>query len=280
MTTTLRPTGPEERAEDGSRSRSYDVCVNSRPVGVIRLAADVRDGARTAVGRVEQLVIDEREQRRGRGTVGALAAEEVLRGWGCRRVEAGVPARARAALGLAAALGYRERNRNMIKELGDEPRLPRGSVARPMTEEEFRDWFARERREQLLLLREQGVPDDEAAARSEEVYRRYLPHGAASTGAALRVLVHEGAEVGTLWVASGLAPRADVDSWVFLVEVAEERRGQGHGRTLMRVAEHEALAAGGRVLGLNVYADNTPALRLYESLGYRSVEHHFVKPLV
>ena len=33
-------------------------------------------------------------------------------------------------------------------------------------------------------------------------------------------------------------------------------------------------------LGLNVFADNTPALRLYESLGYRPTRYHQYKTLL
>ena len=85
MTTTLRPAAPEDSGPGGTRSRRYTVCVNSRPVGELRLATDVRFGA--AVGRITDLRIAGPDRGRGRATVAALAAEEVLRGWDCRRVE-------------------------------------------------------------------------------------------------------------------------------------------------------------------------------------------------
>lgn len=47
----------------------------------------------------------------------------------------------------------------------------------------------------------------------------------------------------------------------------------------MLEAERVCHAAGARLLGLNVFAGNTPALRLYASLGYRPVEIHLYKPL-
>ncbi|MFE7121533.1 GNAT family N-acetyltransferase, partial [Streptomyces sp. NPDC057654] len=115
MTTTLRPTAAERRNEHGGRSRPYEICVNSRPVGGIELATDERFGVR--VGRIVRLHVDEADRRRGRGTVAALAAEEVLRGWGCRRAELSIPVAARPALSLAAALGYTERGRAMTKAL-------------------------------------------------------------------------------------------------------------------------------------------------------------------
>ncbi len=72
-----------------------------------------------AVAWIVSLRIDEPDRRRGRGTVAALAAEEVARGWGCRRIEVTVPAEPGTALALATALGYVVRNRNMEKAVGD-----------------------------------------------------------------------------------------------------------------------------------------------------------------
>lgn len=275
MTTTLRPTGPDQYDADGVRSRSYDICVNSRPVGLVRLTT----GPRTANGRVTQLVVDERERRRGRGAVAALAAEEVLRDWGCRRVEFTVPAGAEAASALAEGLGYRERSRGMLKRLREEPQLPAGSAARPLTEAEFPAWIARGRPALLRTLSDRGVPEDELDSCADECTRRLLPSGAATRGAALRILAHEGTDVGSVWVETARSPRPGADSFVYEVEVGEAYRGRGHGRSLMLVAERESLAAGAAVLGLHVRCDNTPALRLYSALGYRTAERHFSKPL-
>ena len=72
MTTTLRPAGPEERGPDGSRARDFTVCVNSRPVGAIRLATDERFGP--AHGRIVSLAVDPPDRRRGRGCVAAAGA--------------------------------------------------------------------------------------------------------------------------------------------------------------------------------------------------------------
>lgn len=284
MTTTLRPTGPEQHGGDAV-SRAYDICVNSRPVGILRLSTDDRYGP--SVGRIGQLVVEERERGRGRGAVAALAAEEVLRDWGCTRVELSVPGRATEGLRFASALGYRERSRHMLKDLEDPretgeplPDLPAGGVVRPMTAEEFEPWRERDRAAFLDALRERGVTGAQAEEQAAAGERALFPHGFASEGVVLRVLVHDGAPVGTLWVDLLRSPREDAGAWVFAVEVAEVARGRGHGRTLMRCAEREALAVGRRVLGLNVFADNAPALRLYGALGYRTVERHFYKPLL
>ncbi|MGP3980283.1 GNAT family N-acetyltransferase [Streptomyces sp. KR80] len=282
MTTTLRPTGPEQRGADGQRSRHYEVCVNSRPVGTVLIGTDAQFGP--AVGRIRDVRIDEPDRRRGRGTVAALAAEEVLRGWGCRRIDVSIPAAAVAALQLAAALGYTERNRNMIKWVPEQPpSLPDGSEVRPMSEQEFTAWHDAGKKAYAQDWIDRGVPEDQAWATSEADHAALLPDGLRTPGAILRVLSHDGVDVGTVWISlakslpDGLGA---LDGFVLDVEVREEHRGRGHGRSLMLVAERECRAAGGDRLGLNVFAGNTPALRLYESLGYQTIRYHLSKPLI
>ena len=63
--------------------------MNSRPVGVVHLATDTSFGP--SVAKIHELRIEEPDRGRGRGTVAALAAEEVARGWGCRQIEVTVP---------------------------------------------------------------------------------------------------------------------------------------------------------------------------------------------
>lgn len=281
MTTTLRPTTPERHTDDGGRARSYEVCVNSRPVGSVRLTTDARLGP--SAGRIEHLHIDAADRHRGRATVAALAAEEVLRGWRCTRLVVSVPAQAATALGLAAALGYRERGRNMVKPLTEPPELPGGSAIRAMAEADYPAWHAHERTRYISKVLDSGLTREEAEAKADTDYAALLPHGPATPGTVLRVLAHGGTDVGTIWVALRAGePDAEErgEAYVFSVEVAEEHRGNGHGRTLMLAAERDSLAAGARTLGLYVAGGNTPALRLYESLGYEAVEYHLIKQLL
>ncbi|MEV5431362.1 GNAT family N-acetyltransferase [Streptomyces sp. NPDC052701] len=274
MTTTLRPAEPLQQNADGTRSRRYRVCVNSRPVGAIHLATHPVFG--DAVARVLDLRVEEPDRRRGRGTVAALAAEEVARGWGCRRIEAAAPAGAQAALRLATALGYAVRNRAMEKTLGDVPPvLPGGSLARPMTEAEFGPWLDQARRDYAQHWIERGVPQEQARAKSDRDHATLLPEGLTTPGMFLSVLEHEGTPVGTLWLAV-----RDGGAFVFDVETHAAHRGKGHGRTLMLLAEAQTLAEGKRTIGLNVFAGNTPAERLYASLGYETTQYFLYKPLL
>ncbi|GGS72991.1 GNAT family N-acetyltransferase [Streptomyces cinerochromogenes] len=274
MTTTLRPAEPLQQHPDGTRSRRYTVCVNSRPVGEIRLGTSPSLG--DSVARLIDLRIAEPDRRRGRGTVAALAAEEVARGWGCTQMETVVPAAAEAALRLFDALGYTLRNRGMQKHLGaTPPPLPADSRARPMTGAEFDAWREADTERYTRSWTGRGLPEAVARAKARDDHARLLPQGLATEGMLFSVLEHAGGPVGTLWLAL-----EEARAFVFDVETDAAHRGRGHGRTLMLLAERQAIEAGRPVLGLNVFADNTPAERLYASLGYETVTRSLSKTLL
>ncbi|MGW8889153.1 GNAT family N-acetyltransferase [Streptomyces sp. NPDC055749] len=278
MTTTLRPTGPSRQGADGARERAYDVCDNGRPVGGLEIATDPAFGATAGVLRA--LRIDESHRRRGRGTIAALAAEEVLRGWGCVQVRLEAPADNEPARRLATALGYTERSRNMVKQLPqDAPALPGGHIARSMSQEEFALWESAAVAAYAQDWVDRGVPEEQARLKSESDHARELPNGLSTDGMHLHVLVHDGVTVGHVWVGRYEKAPGDRIGWVYDVEVREEYRGRGYGRTLMLQAEGMALAAGVDRLGLHVFATNTPAVRLYESLGYGTTKHNLAKAL-
>ncbi|MFE2378373.1 GNAT family N-acetyltransferase [Streptomyces sp. NPDC059398] len=279
MTTTLRPTGPLQQGADGAKARSYEVRVNSRPVGAVDLRTDQTYGP--VCGVIGGLRIEEQDRGRGRGTVAALAAEEVLRGWGCAQVRIAVLADAAAALRMADALGYTLHNSHLMKELpARPPELPAGVEGRRMSEDEFRVWLADAVAGYARTWVERGLTEARARAKSEADHRDNLPDGLATPGAVIDVLVEDGRVVGHVWIAGTELGPGGRGAFVFDVEVAEEHRGRGHGRSLMLLAEREALAAGARLIKLNVLTANTPAVRLYASLGYRPVEHFYGKRLL
>ncbi|CAM5617467.1 GNAT family N-acetyltransferase [Streptomyces atroolivaceus] len=278
MTTTIRPTGPVQQGADGARTRTYDVCDNGRPVGSVGISTDPAFGA--SAGILHSLGIEESHRRRGRGTIAALAAEEVLRGWGCTQVRLVAPADNHAARALAAVLGYTERSRNMLKALRPTaPALPAGVTGRPMTEQEYAAWAATSVGTYARSWVERGVPEDQARRKSETDHATNLPDGLATPGMYFHVLVRDGDVVGHVWVARRAEPAGGGLGYVFDVEVREEHRGHGHGRALMHHAEAVTLDAGLGLLGLHVFASNTPALRLYESLGYEVTQYNLAKAL-
>ncbi|MEV7413631.1 GNAT family N-acetyltransferase [Streptomyces sp. NPDC089919] len=279
MTTTLRPSGPLQENADGSRVRAYEVRVNSRPVGRVELATETPGGA--AVGVIRGLWIERPDRRRGRGTVAALAAEEVLRGWRCRTIRAAVDTGAAEALRMAAALGYTEYSHNMVKRLpAGAPELPEGATGRPMTAGEYDTWLAGAVGSYADFCTAGGLTAEQALARSRADHATALPQGLDTPDTSFTVLEVAGEAVAHVWVRTGVTMPGGATSYVYDVAVAEEHRGRGHGRAVMLLAERAALAGRSRLLGLQVYTDNTPAVRLYRSLGYRTVRHNFKKELI
>lgn len=279
MTTTLRPEGPEETGAGGGRTRRWQILVNGRPVGGLRTNAVVKHGS--WAGEISELEVRE-GQRRGRATVGVLAAEEVLRSWGCSRIDLAVPAGADAALHLAHALGYTETMRNLAKPLDQPPPLPPEVTHRRIGPEQYPDWQAAAVAGYRQELIASGLGPAEATAKAESDHQAALPVGPATPDTVLSHLLDaDGRVLGSLWVAlrQDRYPDGRPLAWVMLVEVAPEHRGRGHGRTLMRLAERECLAAGVHDLGLNVFSDNGSAIALYDSLGYRVTRRMLSKRL-
>lgn len=80
---------------------------------------------------------------------------------------------------------------------------------------------------------------------------------------------------------AGVARLAFAHGWmgVFSVHVSPTARRGGFGRALMRAAFAEAAGRGVSLTYLQVSADNTAAVRLYESLGYvRHHEYYYLRP--
>jgi ribosomal protein S18 acetylase RimI-like enzyme len=66
---------------------------------------------------------------------------------------------------------------------------------------------------------------------------------------------------------------------IFLLYVMPAHRHQGIGSALMRQAENWARARGDCQIGLQVFENNQPALRLYQHLGYQTQSLWMVKGL-
>ena len=75
--------------------------------------------------------------------------------------------------------------------------------------------------------------------------------------------------VATNWLAHHYAPAT---SFVLGVEVEAAHRGKGYGRVAMQLGEQASLQAGDSQLALNVFGQNSPAIGLYEAMGYGTVE--------
>ena len=142
----------------------------------------------------------------------------------------------------------------------------------PLTESEFEPWAEHSRRGFAAQQVAAGLqPEGEAAAAAERGFAELMPDGLATPQHHVRRVVGPGGgTVGHLWVR--VRPLSDeVEAYVYDVELAPEARGRGLGRATMLAAEELVRGLGATVMRLNVFGHNTPALRLYESLGYAVV---------
>lgn len=113
-----------------------------------------------------------------------------------------------------------------------------------------------------------------AARRTSE--QQFFPDGKLVEGHFLFTVVADDEEAGWLW----LGPSPDGGSWwIWDVAVHAPHRGRGIGRATMLLAEEFARSQGATTMRLNVFADNTPAIALYDSLGYETASMHKQKRL-
>jgi ribosomal protein S18 acetylase RimI-like enzyme len=151
----------------------------------------------------------------------------------------------------------------------------------PLTEEEFAA-----RRETLAagyadsLHRSRGLTPEQARERAAQQVAQLLPEGLHTEGTLLFNAIVDGRQVGWIWIAlpDGTPERPDA-AWIYDIEIEPEHRGKGYGRALMEAAERELVARGVDKLALNVFGFNTPAIRLYESLGFEVTAQQMAKPL-
>lgn len=129
------------------------------------------------------------------------------------------------------------------------------------------------------LERNSKAVGEAAMAASRASFDGLLPNGVRTEGQTLLIAedAADARRVGLLW----FGPSTDDAStaWIYDITVDEDRRGQGWGRAIMRAFEGEARARGYARAGLNVYADNAIARRLYESLGYTETARQLHKQL-
>ena len=91
---------------------------------------------------------------------------------------------------------------------------------------------------------DRGVPETDASAKSEADHRALFPTDSPPRAPRSMCWIAEGQAVGHLWVAETEVRPGERGTFVFDVEVAEEFRRRGHGRSLMLLAEREAWQPG------------------------------------
>jgi ribosomal protein S18 acetylase RimI-like enzyme len=113
---------------------------------------------------------------------------------------------------------------------------------------------------------------------AEEQTGALLPDGANTEGMFIVMAEAEGiGPVGYAWLA---LKGPDVScAWIYDIAIDEEHRGKGYGRALLNGLEQVAREHGMESIGLNVFAGNDYARRLYERAGFEPTSIHMSKRL-
>lgn len=119
----------------------------------------------------------------------------------------------------------------------------------------------------------------EALQRSRETHDRLLTEGIKTEGHHFFKVLDSGNEqlVGHLWIR--VEPGEDRRAFIFDVYIEEEHRGKGYGKAMMLALEAKAKRMKLTSLALHVFAYNTVAQHLYESLGYELKSMNMMKIL-
>lgn len=151
-----------------------------------------------------------------------------------------------------------------------------------MTESEFDEWQTSIAEEYAADQVAAGRWVEEGAvqrARDENAER--LPLGLRTPRMLLlRAVDTEGEPVGRAWVGLDHPRGAPETAFLYDIEVVEQRRGSGLGRSLLEAVEDVVRGAGVPALELNVFGRNRAAITLYETSGYTVTTQQMRKDLV
>lgn len=150
----------------------------------------------------------------------------------------------------------------------------------PMTSDEFEVWAPKSRNQYAIdKVRANGFTQKEAEALAMESFTRILPDGYNSKDNFLFTVKSSESELlGYLWYCLRGADN-NRKAWLCDILVEEKHRGKGVGRKTMELLEEDVRSKGICHIGLHVFAFNSVARSLYESLGYQTTDLSMEKSL-
>ena len=120
--------------------------------------------------------------------------------------------------------------------------------------------------------------ESEATRKSEQDYASLLPDGLNTENHYILDICFDEQPVGALWVHLDCESAVPV-AYIYDIELEPGQRGKGLGKQAMRQLEQWCLEREVSRIALNVFAFNTPAIALYEALGYRTTNFKMQKDL-
>lgn len=152
-----------------------------------------------------------------------------------------------------------------VTQLGDAV-FPDSVEFVPLTKRRSDGGFVKANNEAFSWHPEQGGWDEErlARARATDWYRPEDDF----------LLWEDGEVIGFHWMKRHGDLAAGADGEVYVVGLANAGRGRGLGGPLVLAGLHHLVSQGARRIILYVEADNIPAVKAYEELGFHTIERH------
>ena len=154
--------------------------------------------------------------------------------------------------------------------MAEAPGLPAGTGVRlvPMTADRFRSWSTASRRGFAAQQVASGAtPPREAEEYADREFGLLLPAGPATPDHHLWSVYAGDEEIGHVWLRVSAAEHGP-EAFLFDIALLPSARGRGLGRATMLAVESAARGLRASRMRLNVFAHNTVARGLYDSLGY------------
>jgi ribosomal protein S18 acetylase RimI-like enzyme len=151
---------------------------------------------------------------------------------------------------------------------------------RPLRDDELPAYVERARADYADdIERHGGLSRAEAQAKAERDIEGLFPGGRPLPDQVLYFLedAASGETLGRIHYAE--QPAGSHRAWLYDIHIEEHARGQGLGRTAMRLLEEELRRNGFTRVSLNVFGGNERARSLYRSLAYREVAVDMSKDL-
>ncbi len=121
-------------------------------------------------------------------------------------------------------------------------------------------------------MKANGLSQEAAEKIAEADFQKNLPKGLASENSHLFAAKDQTDSVlGFIWLLVR-GPENDRRAFIGDVIIEEVHRGHGYGKKIMVLLEEEVKKLGLQRIGLHVFGDNEPAIRLYRSLGYLTTD--------
>jgi ribosomal protein S18 acetylase RimI-like enzyme len=120
--------------------------------------------------------------------------------------------------------------------------------------------------------------ESEALEKSRKQIEGLLPQGLQTKDHYIYSLFDGDQKTGMIWLKAELDRRVK-SGFIFDVIVDEQFRGKGYGKQVMALIEEKARELELESIGLHVFAYNTVAKHLYESMGYEISSFNMIKKI-